>query len=187
MRIISGKFKGRKLKSSNDLTIRPTTDRIKELIFNILHDFPEDKIVLDLFSGSGNLGLEALSRGATKVHFIDNASSSIEILRQNIKTIGIPESQYHISLSDTLQFVKNAATQFDLCLVDPPFVYPRLQELIDGFFQNKQIHSPDTILVVEHEINNPILAESTLYAFLKQKKIGRSLITFIEAKYENKS
>ncbi len=187
MRIISGKFKGRKLRSSNDLTIRPTTDRVKEFIFNILGDFPENKIVLDLFSGSGNLGLEALSRGARQVHFVDNAKSSVEILCRNIENIGIPENQYFISQSDTIQFVKRTPIQFDLCLVDPPFVYPELQDLIDGFFRNAQSHTPDTILVVEHEINNPVLAESNLYTVMKQKKIGRSLITFIEARYENKS
>jgi 16S rRNA (guanine(966)-N(2))-methyltransferase RsmD len=72
MRVISGIYKGRKLKSSNNLHIRPTTDQVKEFIFNILQDFPMNKTVVDIFSGSGNLGIEALSRGAQSICFVDN-------------------------------------------------------------------------------------------------------------------
>ena len=87
MRIISGKYKGRHLYASKNQSIRPTTDRIKEYIFNILDDFPKDSRVLDLFSGSGNLGIEALSRGANHVTFVDIAHSSMKVLKKNLLRI----------------------------------------------------------------------------------------------------
>ena len=88
MRVLSGKYKGKLLKASKDLSIRPTTNRIKETIFNILYDFCNDKNVLDLFSGSGSLGIEAISRGASSVTFLEHSESSMKVLKQNITVLG---------------------------------------------------------------------------------------------------
>jgi len=88
MRIISGIYKGRRLKCNNNLHIRPTTDRVKEYIFNILQEFPSNKMVCDLFSGSGNLGIEALSRGANQIYFIDSSNESMRVLKKNIQHAG---------------------------------------------------------------------------------------------------
>ena len=96
MRVISGTFKGRKLQASKDLSIRPTTDRVKESIFNILQDFHRNKKVVDIFSGSGNLGIEALSRGASHVCFVEKYQSSIKVLQKNIVHIGIDSEFYTI-------------------------------------------------------------------------------------------
>ncbi len=183
MRIISGTYKGRKLKSSNDLSIRPTTDRVKELIFNVLQDFPQGKTVLDLFSGSGSLGLEALSRGAQKVYFVDSSNKSIDVLKWNIKNIGIPETQYSIIKQKAIDFARTANFAIDLCLLDPPFKYPELQKLIDTLVQSP-VMTPKSLLVLEHETINPIEKESALYEIIIQKKMGRSLISFL-VKREN--
>ncbi|NOX90843.1 MAG: 16S rRNA (guanine(966)-N(2))-methyltransferase RsmD [Calditrichaeota bacterium] len=181
MRIISGVYKGRKLKSSDDFSIRPTTDRVKALIFNVLQDFPEGKTVVDIFSGSGSLGLEALSRGAKKVYFVDKSSKSLAVLKQNIELIGIPEENYTIIKQDALQFARTADFQADLLLLDPPFKYPELQELIDSLLTS-QMMSEKSVLVAEHERINPIQQESKVYEILIQKKMGRSLISFIVKK-----
>jgi 16S rRNA (guanine(966)-N(2))-methyltransferase RsmD len=179
MRIISGFYKGKKIKGGADLSIRPTTDKIKEYIFNILQDFPTDKIVVDVFSGSGNLGLEALSRGAKKIIFVENKLSSIKVLKENIDSLRIPEDKYKIIQSDAIEFIRINKIPIDLCLMDPPFIYPQLQELLNIFFFN-DFFNQESLLVVEHEINNPIGKESNLYNILKQKKTGRSLISFLE-------
>lgn len=179
MRIISGIYKGRKLKTSNDLSIRPTTDRVKEYIFNILQEFPRDRDVLDFFSGSGSLGLEALSRGASKVRFVEKAASSIKVLTENLAKIKVPEDNFQIIQNDALAFTKTKPDKADLCFMDPPFIYPPLQELVNSFFVN-QLLTEDGILVVEHEHINPIDMESDLYHVFSQKKISRSLISFIE-------
>lgn len=181
MRIIAGVHKGRKLKSSNNLSIRPTTDRIKEYIFNILDDFPLNKNVVDIFSGSGSLGLEAISRGATQTTFIEKATSSIDILKENIAHIKLSPDQYLIMHIDALKFAGTENITYDLGLIDPPFVYPQLQELLDKLFNGRIFHS-NSIVVLEHEISNPISEICDVYEIIKQKKFGRSMIRFMVKK-----
>jgi len=184
MRIISGLYKGRKLKSSKDLHIRPTTDRVKEFIYNILQDFPQNKIAADIFSGSGNLGIEALSRGAQKVIFVDNSQSSINVLKENLSNLEIPETKFRILIDDAVHFAQLNEIKIDLCLVDPPFVYSQLQTLIDALFEGSTL-SKDSVLVVEHEINNPIKDATLLYDTIKLKKFGRSVIHFLAKRGDN--
>ena len=178
MKIIAGQFKGKKLVSSNDYSIRPTTNRIKENIFNVLQDFCFNRNVLDLFSGSGNLGLEALSRGAEKIVFVENAAKSIEIIRKNIGNIKIDLNKVRIIKQDALQFCEQTDLKFDLIFIDPPFDYPPLQKLINTIMQ-KSILQKDGVLVIEHEKTNPITSSSVDYLLFKQKKVGRSIISFI--------
>ena len=178
MRVISGKYKGRRLLSGRSDIIRPTTDRVKEFIFTVLQDFCENRYVVDLFSGSGNLGIEALSRHAAHVFFVDRSRHSLKILRNNLNRLNIERSRYSIVQSDALEFCKKADRQFDLWLLDPPFVYPPLQSLIDVIFSRKII-SREGILIVEHEITNPLSPESPLYETIKTRKFGRSQISFL--------
>jgi 16S rRNA (guanine966-N2)-methyltransferase len=179
MRIISGKLKGRRLISSDDLSIRPTTDRIKELIFNVLQDYSKNRCVVDLFAGSGNLGIEAISRGAKQVHFVEKADSSLKILNQNLQNLKIPAYSYRIVQKDAIRFAQEMDQEFDLFLIDPPFIYPELQSLIDVLVKNPNF-SGSSIIVLEHEVTNPIEIETDDYRVFKQKKKGRSLISFIE-------
>ena len=178
MKIISGQYKGRKIFSSKDYSIRPTTNRIKEHIFNTLQEFCVNKNVLDLFSGSGNLGFEALSRGANKVLFIEKSTKSIDIIRKNIENLEINPDKAIIIKKDALIFCTETNYEFDLILVDPPFNYPPLQQLIDTITQ-KNILKKNGILVVEHEIINPLNSTGSNYTIIKQKKFSRSLISFI--------
>lgn len=181
MRIISGKYKGQKLKSSKDLSIRPTTDRVKEYIFNILQDFPLNQLVVDLFAGSGSLGLESLSRGASHVLFVEKAPSSIRILKQNIAHLKIPSRKYTILQQDAFKFAREIKEKYGLCLMDPPFKFPFLQNLLDELF-GRGFLTKDGMVIVEHEISNPIQIQSGLYTIFIQKKIGRSYISFLEKK-----
>jgi 16S rRNA (guanine(966)-N(2))-methyltransferase RsmD len=178
MRIISGLYKGRKIVSSDDHSIRPTTDRVKEYMFNILLDFPKGKTVIDMFSGSGNLGIESLSRGAKKVYFIEMALSSIAVLKTNLSALDIKPDQYEIIKADALQFSKNFSIEAHLCLLDPPFVYPPIQELLNNLFKNN-ILATNGLLVIEHEVSNPIEKNNSYYDMLRQKKMGRSLISIL--------
>ncbi|MHB2150218.1 16S rRNA (guanine(966)-N(2))-methyltransferase RsmD [Calditrichota bacterium LG25] len=184
MRIIAGIYKGRKLKGSADLSIRPTTGRVKELIFNVLQKFPENKVVVDLFSGSGNLGIEALSRGAQRVIFVDASDRSLLVLKENLSSIGVPEDKYTIVKSDAISFAKKASFRADLLLLDPPFKYPELQTLID-LLTSSEMMTSKTVLVVEHENINPVQKDGAEYEVLIQKKMGRSLISFIVKKEED--
>ena len=181
MRIIAGIYKGRKLKGSSDLSIRPTTGRVKELIFNVLQDFPQNKITVDIFSGSGSLGIEAISRGAKQVIFVDLSERSLSVLKENLNTIGVPEEKYSIVKSDAINFARKADFPVDLLLLDPPFKYPELQTLVD-LLVSSNLMTNKSVLVVEHETINPLKTESDLYEVLIQKKMGRSLISFIVKK-----
>lgn len=180
MRIISGLYRGRKLAGGADLSIRPTTDRTKEYIFNVLQDYPVDQRVLDLFSGSGSLGLEALSRAAAKVSFVDNAPASIAVLKDNLAHIKISSHQYEVIRSDALEFCKGSTDgPFGLVLADPPYKYSHIQELIDALIRNHLLQ-PDGLLVLEHGAKNPIAEKSEIYEIVRQKKISRTLVSFIQ-------
>jgi len=181
MRVIAGTFKGRRLKGSNDLSIRPTTDRVKEYIFNILQTFPKEKTVIDIFSGSGALGIEALSRGAGHVFFVEKAPLSLRILQQNLNNIHLSSKKFTILHKEALAFVKTTSEKADLCFMDPPYVYPPLQKLVDHFFERHILHEGG-ILMVEHEILNPLEAESPRYHIFSQKQMSRSIISFLEEK-----
>jgi 16S rRNA (guanine966-N2)-methyltransferase len=178
MRVISGIYKGKKLESSNNLHIRPTTNRVKEYIFNILDDFPVNKTVVDIFSGSGGLGIEAISRGADKVCFVDKSGESLNILQKNISACNIPNHKFQIIKKDAIKFVKQYNMSFDLYLIDPPFDYPSLQQFLDILIKNRKF-SNKSMVVLEHEISNPIDEASNFYEIIKKKKFGRSIVNFM--------
>jgi len=178
MRILAGKYKGKNIVGSADNSIRPTTNKIKEYIYNILQDFCEDKTVADIFSGSGSLGIESLSRGSQHVTFVDESPNSIKILKSNLNQINLNSNQYKIVKSDAIKFSKEQKNKFELILMDPPFHYPPLNELLVSLFKNN-ILCKNGILVVEHEISNPVNSNTSLFEIIKQKKIGRSMISFI--------
>jgi len=179
MRVISGEFKGRRLQAGKTLSIRPTTDRVKEYIFNILQDFQQDKIVADIFAGSGNLGIEALSRGAQKVVFVEKSYTSIQVLTKNLEHLGLDGKRALIIQASATDYVKKNHSEIQLYFLDPPFVFPELQKLIDSL-TSSDYFIVGNLVVLEHEVSNPINLECGHYKILKQKKMGRSLISFIE-------
>jgi 16S rRNA (guanine966-N2)-methyltransferase len=178
MRVISGSFKGKRLFGSDDYKIRPTTDRIKESIFTIVRDFICEQEVMDLFCGSGSLGIEALSRGARKVTFVEKSSSSIALLNKNINHLKLSTSFYRIIQRDVLQYCSDTQHTYDIILADPPFDYPSLQELVT-IITTRGVLREKGILVIEHEIKNPIEERAARYTIVQQKKHGRSLVSFI--------
>ena len=117
MRVISGIVGGRKLKSPDGEAVRPTTDHVKEAIFNILQFDLEGRRVLDLFGGSGQMGIEALSRGAREAVFTDNNRSSIALIRENLKRCGLSGK---VLQTDALSFLSRGE-KFDVIFVDPPY------------------------------------------------------------------
>jgi 16S rRNA (guanine(966)-N(2))-methyltransferase RsmD len=178
MRIIAGQYRGKKLSAGSDLSIRPITNRLKETIFSIIHEIVFEKKILDLFSGSGSLGLEALSRGAGHLTFVEREESSIKVLNRNLKEFKIDPDSIEIVKSDVLEFLKNNRNEYHLIFSDPPFKYPSLQQMINQVFINNSLDSKG-LLVLHHEIDNPLQTENVPYTLLKQKKIGRSLLSFI--------
>ena len=131
MRIIAGKYKGHHLVSFKADHIRPTTDRVKESLFNKLMFDIEGTRVLDLFCGTGNLGLEALSRGAEFVTFVDDNRKSLEITRRNIEKLKVPKESYKIVQTDVLKFLKSySESPVQIIFADPPFTEMMAHEVM---------------------------------------------------------
>lgn len=133
MRIIAGTFKGRTLKRPGDKRVRVTTDRVREAWFSILAPKIEGARVLDLFSGSGILGFEALSRGARSVDFVEVSARSVEAIRSNVLTLGV-EARVAVRRGDALRFVARLEPgAYDLTLADPPFSTDQAIRLVEAF------------------------------------------------------
>jgi len=148
MRIIGGEFRGRRLNSPKTDHIRPTTDRMRETIFNILdnrYDVLSGARVLDAFAGTGALGLEALSRGAGHVTFVDKDRRSLDLLSQNIKLLNIQEKT-HIQRRDILK--THHTDPFDLIFLDPPYNHKLLLPALD-FLHSKTLLSDKSLIVIE--------------------------------------
>ena len=117
MRVITGTARGRRLKSPENDAIRPTTDKVKESLFNILQFDIEGRRVLDLFAGTGQLGIECLSRGAASAVFVDSERRSLAVVRENLKLCGFTAE---LVQADALSYLRRAG-RFDLIFVDPPY------------------------------------------------------------------
>jgi len=180
MRIIAGKYKGQQLVTAKDHSIRPTTDRIKEYIFEILGNFVVDALVLDLFAGSGNLGLEALSRGAQSATFVDKSQSSLRVLRRNLGKLKVAEPTQVIK-KDVLTFLRQNKQPYDLIFADPPYKWDRYIELLPLVFLPENL-TEFGIFVLESEKAHNIEWETNVYEVLRQKQFDRSVITFFGRK-----
>jgi 16S rRNA (guanine966-N2)-methyltransferase len=121
MRIITGEAKGRRLVAPNTQETRPATDRVREAVFSMIGTAVADTSVLDLYAGSGSYGLEALSRGAASVTFVENGQRALAALRENITAVGLGGT---VVTSKVRDFLARSATKFDLVFVDPPWAMP---------------------------------------------------------------
>ena len=148
MRVITGTARGRKLMTveGTDL-VRPTTDRVKEAIFSAIQFEIEGRTVLDLFAGSGQLGIEALSRGAAECWFADNAAQSIGVVKKNVEHTGF-EDRSHIVNMPFSAFLKSARTKFDVALLDPPYERKLIQKALPLLVEKM---NDSGVIVCEHE------------------------------------
>jgi len=129
MRIITGSARGRKLKTLEGLDVRPTTDKVKEAIYSAIQFDVEGATVLDLFSGSGQMGIEALSRGASLAFFVDKSKASIECTRENVENIGFTQ-QSKIFNMDSLDFIRTTPQKFDIAIIDPPYSKGLIEQIL---------------------------------------------------------
>ena len=127
MRVITGKARGRKLATPANNDIRPTTDNVKESIFNIIQFDIEGRRVLDLFAGTGQLGIECLSRGAESAVFIDQSRESVKLVKDNLKTCGLEGT---VMQMDAVSFL-NGCGKFDLIFIDPPYDSPLYEKVLE--------------------------------------------------------
>src|SRR5690348_15649107 len=148
MRVIAGTFKGRNLKSPPSMQVRPTSDRLRETLFNVISAHVPDSRFLDLCAGSGAVGIEALSRGAAHATFVDRSRRSCQLIEANLKLCGVPEEQRDIYCSEVTEFVKQPGEKWELVFLDPPYNtdYTRIIHLLGS----SQLLNDEGLLVVEH-------------------------------------
>lgn len=181
MRIISGKYKGHHLTSFQADHIRPTTDRVKESLFNIIQSHIEDARILDLFSGTGSLGLEALSRGAREVLFVEKNKKSIAILEKNIEKLKVSEP-YRILPKDVLSFLKNYEGEaFDVIFADPPFTEKMAHDVILAADHSKAF-KPETIMAIESGRRENVELEYETLVRYDQREFGDKFLSFYRKK-----
>ncbi len=135
MRVISGSARGRRLEALEGNDVRPTTDKVKESVFNIIQFNIEGRRFLDLFAGSGQMGIEALSRGAKQAVFIDKSSRSLRVIRNNIAAAGV-EDRATVLNTDAAAFLSTNADNFDLAFLDPPYGTGILQQVLPAVADN---------------------------------------------------
>ena len=181
MRIIAGQRRGRNLVTVRDLSVRPTTDRAKQTIFDILSnrlDF-EGIEVLDLFAGSGSLGLEAMSRGARQVTFVDKSPQSLQVLEANVKMLGCAD-QCTSYAADVFWYLKNARRAFDLVFVDPPYRLERIVDLPAELFASEVLRE-GTYVVMEHSKESPVQPSEAMFE-ITRKTFGQTIVLVLKAR-----
>ncbi len=176
MKIISGIYKGRTLDGYNISGTRPTMDRVKESLFAMIQDYIKDSTVLDLFSGSGNLGIEALSNGAKVAYLVDNNNIAIKTINSNIKKLNIDNAK--VLKGDYKNILNNMNTKFDLIFLDPPYETNYLEESIKLIIDNDLLKESGLIICESSSLDKIIYPNN--FEVYKEKKYGDKYVVILK-------
>ena len=180
MKVISGKYKGRVLKGFDINGTRPTMDRVKESLFAMIQDYIKDSIVLDLYSGSGNLAIEALSNGSKKAYLVDNNKIAINTINENLKQLNINNAT--VIKDDALVVLNNFKQEqkvFDIIFLDPPYHTNELDKTLTKINENINILSTDGIIICETGLSINYDKYNNLCIF-KTRKYGSKIVTILK-------
>jgi len=180
LRVISGELKGKKLNTLPGIDIRPTSDRIRETIFDILYNRASEANVLDLFAGTGAFGIEALSRGAKFCLFIDNKKSSLALIEKNICLCSIENKAKIIKwdIKKNLNCLKLIEETFDIVFMDPPYNKNLVNISMMNLCHAGKM-SPDALIIIEHSIHEQIDLNQPQLFLADQRRYGKTLISFL--------
>lgn len=176
MRIISGENKGMGLKSPGDRTVRPTTDRVKEALFSVIQEYIPGSVVCDLFAGTGNLGLEALSRGACRGYFGDNSKDSMVLIKQNIEKCKMYERSVLLR-GDYVSALDRIIEPVDVFFLDPPYNCKMIEPTICAIME-KGLLSKNGIIAAEHGIDEVVDDYIGGARKIKEKQYGTVVLSF---------
>lgn len=179
MRVIAGIAKGRRLKAVKGMTTRPTADKVKESLFNIIREKIEDSNFLDLYAGTGNIGIEALSRGAARVVFVESARQAIKVLKENVNLVNFQENVevYQQDVLIALDILGKKKKSFDLIFLDPPYYEGLEEKTLARIFLNK-ILAPQGLIVVEHLHKNQLPSTVDALQLIRTETYGDTAISF---------
>ena len=179
MKVISGFLKGRNIKGYNIEGTRPTMDRVKESLFGMIQDMVPQSTVLDLFAGSGNLGLEALSREAKYTYFVDNNPKAITIIKKNIDNISIDNCKVlNMNYKKALNYFNNNQIKLDLIFLDPPYETSYIEDSLFLIDKYSLISNKGIVVCESNDLNKIIYSKN--YEVLKEKKYGDEYIVILE-------
>jgi 16S rRNA (guanine966-N2)-methyltransferase len=181
MRVIAGKYKGRKLETVPDNSVRPATDKVKGAIFNVLQSRVNwnSAKVLDLYAGSGSVGIEALSRGAKNCIFVEKSRSALQFLKSNIETIGA-ESDANVVYGDVDMFIDSTRMKFEVVSADPPYALEALKNIPNKIFE-KDLIAHEGYLIIEHPARYEF-AQNSMWEVTVQKVYGNTSVSFFQHK-----
>jgi 16S rRNA (guanine(966)-N(2))-methyltransferase RsmD len=180
MRIVAGSAKGRRLETPKGVAVRPTTDRVREALFSAISPRLVGASVLDLFAGTGALGIEALSRGAVTAVFVEQSPSTAKLLSRNIETCGV-SNKARIIRRDALIALRQLTAQqqkFDLIFLDPPYHGPMLEAVLQSL-AGKAIMRENGLIIAEHPAEKPPRMPEELI-IVTTKHYGKTILSFIE-------
>lgn len=178
MRVIAGKYKSRQLKTVKSDSTRPTTDKNKENLFNMIGPYFTGGCVLDLFAGSGGLGIEAMSRGMSELYSVDRAYKAYAVVKENIQTLGIENA--HVLKMDyrkALEKFKEEQIKFDLVLLDPPYRMKINQNIIQTLAAQGNLN--DDALIVIEDVKEERLDFTAPFKLIKERNFGITVMQII--------
>jgi len=175
LRIISGNLKGRRLNTPKDNKIRPTTDKVKESMLSMIMPYIEDAIVIDLFAGTGNLGLEAISRGAKHCYFGDKARESLLLTKENIKYCGV-ENQSTLISGEFERVLERIHEKADLIFLDPPYKAGLIESCLRKI-EELELLSDEGIVVIERGKRETLDNNIGSFTKIKEKRYGTILVS----------
>ncbi|MDQ3908630.1 MAG: 16S rRNA (guanine(966)-N(2))-methyltransferase RsmD [Acidobacteriota bacterium] len=185
MRIIAGEYRGRVLKSPPSMQIRPTSDRLRETLFNVIAPRIEGARFLDLCAGSGAVGIEALSRGASFVHFVDRSRKMCGLVEANLDLCGVPEDQTEVVLSEAAEFLRRAQSRgelsWDIVFFDPPYANDYVPALEAFGARHSHLLADGGLLVAEHHHKSAPRDEVGRLRRWRVLRQGDSALSFYEA------
>ena len=175
MRVITGSARGRRLNELKGMETRPTTDKVKESIFNCIQFDVENARVLDLFAGTGQLGIEALSRGAQSAVFVDRRTDAVKLVKDNLALCGFSE-RAQVVCGDAMGYLSALRTKFDIIFLDPPYAEDVLEQAlahIAGF----DILAPHGIIIAESPAEKALPALAAPYGVYREYRYGKIKVT----------
>ncbi len=178
MRIIAGELKGRRLVTPADNRVRPTTDKVKEAVFSMISAYLPDSVVVDLFAGTGNLGLEDISRGAKRAYFVDRDRTSIAMIRENVKHCKV-EDRSVILWSDYTAALKKINDKVDVIFLDPPYTAGFIDKCLEAVAESN-ILLDDGIIVAEHSAKDAVPETAGGFVKVKTRRYGSINISVYE-------
>lgn len=184
VRIIAGQYRSRKLIAPSGAATRPTSDRLRETLFNVIGGMVVESVWLDLFAGSGAVGIEAISRGARMVYFVESSSRAVRAIRENLNSLSIGNG-YEVQDREVLQAIRAldaSAVAADFCFLDPPYAHFGAYEQTLGFLSQSRLIAPKSVVIAEHDKHSDLLERYGALERHRRLQQGDAVLSFYRLK-----